>query len=214
MAREQKRSFNLNKGQTFILDKSTGLTNIKVTLGWKSGADLDACAFLLGEDGVINDNADFVFYNSEKREKPFSREEFKNKRNWRSLTRPMSADGSVLGSLDDLGEEDEEGDDASEEMSVNLDKVGANISEIVFCVTIYRGEEEGVNFGKVRDPYIAIEDEDSGDELCRYNLRESFSTETAVVAGSLIIDEEGEWQFKAEGQGYNGGMQALIDIYA
>ena len=208
------RSFNLNKGQTFKLDKNSGLSNIKVTLGWKSGADLDACAFLLGEDGLISNDADFVFYNSDNRETPFSKEVFKNKRKWREQTRPMSADGSVMGSLDDLGEEDEEGDDSSEEMTVDLDKVGANIVEIVFCVTIYRGEEEGVSFGKVRDPYIAIEDEDSGDELCRYNLRESFSTETAVVAGSLIVDEEGEWQFKAEGQGYNGGMQALIDIYA
>lgn len=208
------RSFNLNKGQTFKLDKSSGLSNIKVTLGWKSGADLDACAFLLGEDGVITNDADFVFYNSEKREQPFSREEFKNKKNWRSLTRPMSADGSVLGSLDDLGEGDDDSDDASEEMSVNLDKVGGNIAEIIFCVTIYHGEEANVTFGKVREAFIAIEDEDTGDELCRYNLKESFSTETAVVAGSLFIDEEGEWQFKAEGQGYNGGMQALVDIYA
>ena len=207
--------FNINKGQTFKLDKDSGLTNIKVTLGWKAGADLDACAFLLGEDGEITNNADFVFYNSANREKPFSREEFKNKKNWRALTRPMSADGSVLGSLDDLGEEDDDGDDdSSEEMTVNLDKVSPDVSEIIFCVTIYRGEEEGVSFGKVRDPYIAIEDNDTGEELVRYNLREKFSTETAVVAGSLIVDEEGEWQFKAEGQGYNGGMQALIDIYA
>ena len=205
--------FNLEKGQTFKLEKETGLSNIKVNLGWKSGADLDACAFLLGEDGVITDNADFVFYNSERREKPFIKEEFKNKRNWRALTRPMSADGSVLGSIDDLGDDDE-GEDASEEMTVNLDKVGPNISEIIFCVTIYHGEDQGVTFGKVREPYISIENDETGEELCRYNLKESFSSETAVVAGSLIIDDEGEWQFKAEGQGYNGGMQALIDIYA
>jgi len=128
----------------------------------------------------------------------------------------MSADGSVLGSLDDLGEGNEESDDASEEMTVNLDKVGPDITEIVFCVTIYQedGDSEKVSFGDVREPFIAIEDEDTGDELCRYNLRESFSTETAVVAGSLIVDEEGNWIFKAEGQGYNGGMQTLIDIFA
>ncbi len=206
--------FNLEKGQTFKLEKSAGLSKIKVNLGWKSGADLDACAFLLGEDGLITNDADFVFYNSEHREKPFSKEEFKNKRNWRALTRPMSADGSVMGSIDDLGDGDDDGDDASEEMTVNLDKVNPDISEIIFCVTIYHGEDDGVTFGKVRDPYISIENEENGEELCRYNLKESFSSETAVVAGSLIIDEEGEWQFKAEGQGYNGGMQALIDIYA
>lgn len=206
--------FNLEKGQTFKLEKDSGLSQIKVNLGWKSGADLDACAFLLGEDGIIVNNADFVFYNSENREKPFSKEEFKNKRNWRALTRPMSADGSVLGSIDDLGEEDDEGDDASEEMTVNLDKVSADITEIIFCVTIYHGDTDGVTFGAVREPYISIENEETGEELCRYNLKESFTTQTAVVAGSLFVDDEGEWQFKAEGQGYTGGMQSLIDIYA
>ena len=53
--------FNLNKGQTFNLSKESGLSKIKVELGWKSGADLDACAFLLGSDGMIQNNADFVF---------------------------------------------------------------------------------------------------------------------------------------------------------
>ena len=182
------RIFNLEKGQTFKLEKDSGLNQIKVNLGWKSGADLDACAFLLGEDGVIENNADFVFYNSENREKPFSKEEFKNKRNWRGMTRPMSADGSVMGSIDDLGD-DEEGEDASEEMTVDLRKVSANIAEIIFCVTIYHGDTEGVTFGKVREPYISIENEETGEELCRYNLKESFSSETAVVAGSLFIDE-------------------------
>ena len=36
--------FNLNKGDRFNLDKF-GLSQIKVELGWKSGADLDASAF-------------------------------------------------------------------------------------------------------------------------------------------------------------------------
>ena len=40
--------FVLNKGDRFTLKKSEGLTNLTVSLGWKGGADLDACAFLLG----------------------------------------------------------------------------------------------------------------------------------------------------------------------
>ncbi|WP_449017114.1 TerD family protein [Prevotella sp.] len=206
--------FNLNKGQSFRLDKSSGLSKIKAVLGWKAGADLDACAFLLAQDGVIHNNADFVFYNSENREEPFDRQKHLNKKNWRALTHPMSADGSVYGSIDDLGEEDDNGEDSSEEISVNLDKVDPNVSEIVFCVTIYRGDETGATFGDVRDPYISIINEEDEEELCRYNLKENFSTETAVVAGSLLCNEEGEWDFQATGQGYVGGMQGLIDIYA
>lgn len=201
--------FNLNKGQTFNLSKESGLSKIRVELGWKSGADLDACAFLLGSDGTIQNNADFVFYNSENREQPFDRQKFLNKKNWRAKTRPMSADGSVLGSLDDLG-----GEDASEEMSVDLNKVDPSVTEIVFCVTIYNGDTQGTTFGSVRNPYISIINEENNEELCRYNLNENFSQETAVVAGSLLCDENGDWNFQATGQGYMGGMQGLIDIYA
>lgn len=206
--------FNLSKGQSFNLSKETGLSKIKVELGWKAGADLDACAFLLGASGTISNDADFVYYNSENREFPFDRATFLNKKNWRAQTRPMSADGSVLGSLDDLGDEDDGGDDSSEEMHVDLDKVNPNITEIVFCVTIYNGDTSGTTFGSVRNPYIAIINEEDGEELCRYNLNEKFSSETAVVAGSLLCNEDGDWNFQAIGQGYTGGMQGLIDVYA
>jgi stress response protein SCP2 len=213
--------FDLNKGDRFNLKKSEGLNKIQINLGWKSGADLDACAFLLGEDGVIMDDADFVFYNSANRcdDKtldlaPFDKAKYGNKKNWRAETLPISKDGSVLGSADDLGEDDDEGDEAGEEMHVVLDKVDPKVTEIVFCVTIYHGDESGTTFGKVRDPFISIVNEEDDEELCRYNLKENFANETAVVAGSLLCDEEGEWSFEAVGKGYEGGMETLIDIYA
>jgi len=214
--------FDLNKGERFQLKKSEGLSKIQINLGWKSGADLDACAFLLGADGVIVEDADFVYYNSENRcnpetqsIEPFDRAKFGNKKNWRSETIPVSKDGSVVGSADDLGDGDDDGaEDAGEEMHVILDKVSPKITEIVFCVTIYHGDENGTTFGKVRDPFISVVNEDDDEELCRYNLKENFANETAVVAGSLICDEEGEWSFEAVGKGYEGGMQTLIDIYA
>lgn len=203
--------FELNKGERFKLKKSEGLTNLTVELGWKGGADLDACAFLLNEDGVISDDADFVFYNSNNREEPFTREKFGNKKVWREQTRPVSADGSVMGALDDLGDDEDENGDANEEMTVNLEKVSPKVTEIVFCVTVY---DEATTFGAVNAPYISIVNDDNGEEVGRYDLKENFQNETAVVAGRLLCDEEGEWSFEAVGQGYTGGMQALIDIYA
>lgn len=203
--------FNLNKGDRFQLKKSEGLTKLQVILGWKGGADLDACAFLLNEDGVISNDADFVFYNSENREEEFDKGKFGNKKNWRRQTRPMSADGSVMGSIDDTGDDDNDNADASEEMYVNLDKVDGFVTEIVFCVTIF---DEKETFGSVNDPYISIINEETSDELCRYDLKEKFKNETAVEAGKLVCDEEGEWSFEATGKGYTGGMQTLIDIYA
>jgi tellurium resistance protein TerD len=204
--------FDLKKDERFDLHKDSGLSKIKVHLGWKKGADLDACAFLLGEDGIILDDADFIYYKSENREKPFSKDEFGNKGNWRAKTRPMSADGSVLGSIDDRG--DGNGDEDDEEMYVNLEKVGPKISEITFCVTVFNENGENKSFKDVRDPYITLINESNGEELCRYDLKENFSNETAVVIASLICNDEGEWTFEAQGKGYDGGMETLIDIYA
>lgn len=59
--------FQIEKGERFSLSKSEGLEKVRVDLNWKSGADLDASAFLIGEDGLISDDADFVFYNSKNR---------------------------------------------------------------------------------------------------------------------------------------------------
>lgn len=197
--------FDLSKGDRFDLGKSEGLSKIRVDLGWESGADLDLSAFLLGEDGLIQNDADFVFYGSKNREKPFSKDEFGNQNNWKKNTRPMSADGSVLGSIDDLRGGN------GETMYVDLTCVASSIVEIAFCSTVYT---EGKTFGDVVAPFISIVNEETGEELCRYNLNESFSDETAIVAANLVVDENGEWQFEAKGDAYNGGMNALIEIFA
>lgn len=214
--------FQIEKGERFSLNKNEGLEKVQIDLNWKSGADLDASAFLVGEDGLIQDDADFVFYNSKNRAnpetgelEPFDKAVHGNKKNWQNSTVPVSADGSVLGSADDLGDGDEEeGEEAGETMHVDLTKVGPKIQEIIFCVTIYHGDKEGVTFGQVREPSITISNEDTGEELCRYNLKEKFSTETAVEAAKLVCNEDGEWEFEAVGEGHDGGMQTLIDIYA
>ena len=62
--------FQIEKGERFSLNKSEGLEKVQIDLNWKSGADLDASAFLVGEDGLIGDDADFVFYNSKNRANP------------------------------------------------------------------------------------------------------------------------------------------------
>lgn len=196
--------FNLSKGERFSFAKDEGL-NLTVTLGWEGENDLDASTFLVGEDGVIEDDANFVYYNSAKRSEDFDRVKFGNKNAWKAQTRPMSADGSVLGSID------ERDGGSTEKVSVDLSKVAPKVSEIVFCASIF---DEGKTFGDVESPYISIVNDDNGEELCRYTLNEQFSGETALVAGSLSVNEDGDWEFKAEGRGIIGGLQALVELYA
>lgn len=197
--------FNLSKGERFKIAKSEGLSKIKVVLDWNSDADLDASTFLCGDEGVILDDAGFVFYNSENREQPFDRAVFGNKRKWMAETRPMSSDGAVLGSLDDRN------GGLGEQIDVDLDKVDAQVCEIVFVVSIH---DEGKTFGDVKDAFISVVNAKNDEELCRYELNEAFTEETALSVAKLVVNEDGDWEFEAVGVGHVGGLEALIDIYA
>lgn len=197
--------FNLSKGERFKIAKSEGLSKIKVVLDWNSDADLDASAFLCGDEGVILDDAGFVFYNSENREQPFDRSVFGNKRKWMAETRPMSNDGAVLGSLDDRN------GGSGEQIDVDLDKVDANVCEIVFVVSIH---DEGKTFGDVKEAFISVVNKEDNVELCRYELNEAFTEETALSVAKLVVNEDGDWEFEAVGVGHVGGLETLIDIYA
>lgn len=197
--------FYLSKGERFKIAKSEGLSKIKVVLDWNSDADLDASTFLCGDEGVILDDAGFVFYNSENREQPFDRAVFGNKRKWMAETRPMSSDGAVLGSLDDRN------GGSGEQIDVDLDKVDPNVCEIVFVVSIH---DEGMTFGDVKDAFISVVNAVNDEELCRYELNEAFTEETALSVAKLVVNEDGDWEFEAVGVGHVGGLETLIDIYA
>ena len=174
-------------------------------MDWDSGADLDASTFLCGDEGVILDDAGFVFYNSENREKPFDRAVYGNKHRWMAETRPMSSDEAVLGSLDDRD------GDSGEQIDVDLDKVDPKVCEIVFVVSIH---DEGKTFGDVKGAFISVINAENDEELCRYELAEAFTEETALSVAKLVVNEDGDWEFEAVGVGHVGGLETLIDIYA
>ena len=185
---------NLTKGQKVDLTKGNpGLKKIMVGLGWDvnafdSGADfdLDASAFLLGEDGKCPSEKEFIFYGN--------------------LTHESEAVQHMGDNLTGEGE----GDD--EQILVDLSLIPANISKVAFTVTIYDSDARGQNFGQVSNSFIRIVDESTGQELIRYDLGEDFSIETAVVVGELYR-HSGEWKFNAIGSGYQGGLAALCANY-
>ena len=185
---------NLSKGQKVRLTKGNpGLSKIVVGLGWDTNKydggfdfDLDAAAFLLGANGKVTSDADFIFYGNLKH-------------------------GS--GAVEHMGDNltgDGDGDD--EQIKVNLSTVPANIEKIGFTVTIYDAETRKQNFGQVSNAYIRIFDEASNTELIRYDLGEDFSIETAVVVGEMYRNN-GEWKFNAIGSGFQGGLEALCKNY-
>lgn len=183
-------AISLFKGQKVDLTKGNpGLSRLLVGLGWDvnkydtgSDFDLDAAAFLLGANGKVTSDSDFIFYNNK-----------------------THSSGSVQHMGDNLTGAGE-GDD--EEIKIDLARVPANIEKIAFTVTIHEAESRRQNFGQVSNAFIRVVDESKNQELIRYDLGEDFSIETAVVVGELYRNS-GEWKFTATGSGFKGGLRSL-----
>lgn len=201
--------FNLRKldgGDRFALSKSLGLDNIRVELTWQKG-DLDTHAWLLNLDGIIVNDDGFVFYNSVNRTEKFDRAKFGNKKNYLDSTRPMSADGAVFGPKDEL-------EGGIETINICLSKIAPEVQEVAISATVYVPNDDNVEtFGEVENAKITVIDEESGEALCFYELSKDYKSEDALVAARFIINNEGEWEFEAVGNGYNGGLQTLVDMY-
>ena len=183
-------AITLSKGQKVSLTKGNpGLKHIVVGLGWDTNKydggfdfDLDSAAFLLDENGKVNADTDFVFYNNLKHS---------------------------LGAVEHLGDNlTGEGDGDDEQVKVDLSLVPQNISKIAFTVTIHEALERRQNFGQVSNSYVRVIDEDTNQELLNYELGEDFSIETAIVVCE-IYRHNGEWKFNALGSGFEGGLEAL-----
>jgi tellurium resistance protein TerD len=180
---------SLSKGGNVSLSKSApALKRILIGLGWEGrstdGADydLDASAFLVGENGKVRRDEDFIFYNQ------------------------LS---STCGSVKHTGDNRTgEGDGDDEALTIELDKVPEAIKRVVVCVTIDDADARKQNFGQVSDAFMRIVNLDNDIEIARFDLSEDYSTETAMIFGE-VYRNNGEWKFKAVGQGFAGGLESL-----
>ncbi|MGW4381958.1 TerD family protein [Kitasatospora sp. NPDC004531] len=172
-------SVSLAKGQSVSLAKSSGetLSVVRMGLGWKSAPgkrgffsrrpkeiDLDASALLY--DGRAM--SDVVFF-----------------------SHLVSNDGSVQHTGDNLvggvgGEDDES-------ILVDLTKVPARVTQIVFTVSSYSGQ----NFLEVQNAHCRLVDETTNTELARYELTGG-GTHTGQIMAKVERDGAG-WKMTAIG---------------
>ena len=186
-------AINLQKGQRVSLDNSMKLA--LVGLGWDTNRydgsadfDLDASAFLLGENGKLLRDEDFVFYNN-----------------------LNGRDGAVVHTGDNLTGE---GDGDDEVIMIDFTKIPREIKKIAICVTIHDAVARRQNFGQVSNAYIRIaklsdEFDTVGEPVLKFDLEEEFSIETALVVAEIYF-KNGEWKFNAVAAGYQGGLEAII----
>jgi tellurium resistance protein TerD len=183
-------AISLQKGQKVDLTKGNpGLKKIVIGLGWDVNKydggkdfDLDAAAFMLNSEGKVAEDRNFVFYNN-----------------------TSSPEGSVTHTGDNRSGE---GDGDDEQIKVDLSLVPSGVTKISFGITIHEAKERRQNFGQVSNSYVRVLNEESGEEVIRYDLGEDFSVETAIVVGELYRNGS-EWKFNAIGSGYQNGLAGL-----
>ncbi|KEZ14900.1 TerD family protein [Glaesserella parasuis] len=186
-------AISLTKGQNISLSKTDpSLKNVLVGLGWDARStdgqdfDLDSSIFMTTENGKVPSDSHFIFYNQ--------------------LRSPC---GGVEHTGDNLTG-DGDGDDES--VIVKLDQVQSDIKSLFITVTIHEADARRQNFGQVSNAFVRLVNNDTNEEVVRFDLSEDYSTETAMVFGE-IYRHNGEWKFRAIGQGYSGGLFALCKQY-
>jgi tellurium resistance protein TerD len=180
---------SLGKGANVSLSKTeSSLKKILIGLGWEARSsdgvdfDLDASAFMVGDNGKVTREEDFIFYNQ-----------------------LLSLCGSVEHTGDNLTG-DGEGDD--EVLKIDFEKVPNSIKRIIVCVTIHDAKARNQSFGQVDNAFMRIANLENDVEIARFDLSEDYSTETAMIFGEVYRHND-EWKFKAVGQGFAGGLDAL-----
>ncbi len=185
-------SINLEKGAKVDLTKTNPSTkSFRVGLGWNPSStagtfDVDVSAFILGANGKRLSDSHFVFYNNLKSPNDF-----------------------VVHNGDNRTGEGE-GDD--ETLVVDFSKATADERSVQFVVTIHDAAAKNQNFGQIGGAFIRIVNNETNEEIMKYDLNEDFSVEAAVLFGKLY-EKDGEWKFSAEGVGRKGGLQDYLNEY-
>ena len=208
-------ALNLSKGSRFNLAKEAPKLKVAgIGLGWDPNEepngpdfDLDVSAFLITDSGKIPADEYAVFYGSGlKMDTPEGK-------------RPYSGDGSVLGAVDAIDGTESDGED-DEDMRIYFEKVWEGIQQIVITVSITKYPNDSKkdkrtllqNFGMVNDCYIRVWDDETKVELLRYNLKEQFTNEDAIVFGKFVRLGD-SWEFIATGEKYNGSLNKLVELF-
>ena len=194
-------SVRLQKGQKVSLSKDNdGLDKVIVGLGWdeaskgglfgafrgQSNIDCDASALVLS-NGKLVDKNDIVFFGN--------------------LKHPSGTIQHMGDNLTGAGA----GDD--EQIMISLAQVPEQYDHIVLVVNIHQAAKRKQSFGMIKNAFIRIIDGRTNQEMCKYDLSESYDGMTAMIFGE-VYRHNGEWKFNAIGQAtQDDGLQELIKRY-
>ena len=149
--------------------------------------DADVSVLLLGADGRVRSSDDLVFYNQ-----PIA---LGGAVHLRDRVRPDSTvDGEVV---------------TSDVVTLELDDVPDDIERIVVSASVDSGS--GTTFADAVGITMRVQRTSDASDLVAFDIA-GVTTETALLFGEFYR-RNGEWRVRAVGQGYAGGLTALVTDY-
>lgn len=116
----------------------------------------------------------------------------------------ISPDGSTVFSADSNTDR--------ETISIDFQKLNGSVHKIVFVLTIHEALEKHLNFSMLKDAYIRIMDQASGQELAGFQMDEYYSNVTSMMIGEIYKHRD-TWKFNAIGNGVAKDLAGLCALY-
>lgn len=182
---------NLKKSQRVELGK--GISKFRIEITWQPSRkaenwDLDIMALELDSEQLIvnNDWRSLVFYNNLK-----------------------DPNGALTHSGDDrTGEGD------GEEMKLDLSKLDANVSEVLFILNIFESMKNRQNFGEIKNAVLRIYYNDNDTPDLVYQLEDDESHRTATVLKIISIYRSGSiWKLRTINEGVTSSLSNVLKNY-
>ncbi len=176
---------SLEKGQKISLDKTAGssLTQITMGLGWDIAKSKGFFGFGGSSDSIDLDASCLMFDENSQSVDAI----------W--FAQLTSKDGSIRHSGDNRTGA---GDGDDESITVDLNKIPANVKTLMFTVNSFQGQ----SFEKVENAYCRVINAQNNQEVAKFNLS-CQGAHTALIVAKLYR-HNGEWKMHAIGENAKG----------
>lgn len=184
----------VSKGDYFdIRKKIPGLQNIAIGSGWdvklfeEESLDVDLSCFLLNKAEQTREDTDFIFYNNE---------------------------STCAGGVRHQGDSRTGAGDGDDEMiNIDLNALPFDIIKITFVLSIYNAAEREQHFGKIRNMYFRMVNDDDGNEIFRFVMNEGEYVNQIGIKVGEMVREGPKWFFNVLGEPIPGGLAKIATQY-
>ena len=96
---------------------------------------------------------------------------------------------------------------------MDLAALSPSIHKVICAVTIDQAITRRQTFGMVNNSYVRLVNAENNSELCKFQLKDDYSTDTAVVFAELVKDGS-TWAFHTIGEGKQADLNGIAALFS